>query len=240
MEVKPTRTRRFFHRYTERAFLVAVAVLGTLVIGAPANAAPRAALQTTDFIAPASTRTTLAVSPVSPVAQGSRVTLTATITPPTTVGTVQFKDGTTNLGSPVTDSNNGTASGSISMLAPGPHQLTAVFTPANLAAFSTSTSQTVTFVVAGQNNAVQQNNAGQNNAGNPAERGGLQLLNPGQNNPGQQQQNPGQQQPNAGQNNARPPTTVTDKPSGPPPIGSWPSGLPPIGPLPTLPAAPSP
>jgi hypothetical protein len=87
------------------------------------------------------------VSPVSTAVQGSLVTLTAVITPSTAVGTVQFKDGATNLGPAVTVSTNGTAAGSTSLLAPGSHQLTAVFTPANPAAFGPSNSAAVPYVI---------------------------------------------------------------------------------------------
>ncbi|MCA1704054.1 MAG: Ig-like domain-containing protein, partial [Actinobacteria bacterium] len=69
--------------------------------------------------------------------------------PSTAVGTVQFKDGTANIGDPVTVSTNGTASGSTSMLAPGSHQLTAVFTPADPATFSPSTSAAIPLTVTG-------------------------------------------------------------------------------------------
>jgi hypothetical protein len=93
------------------------------------------------------TSTALAASPVSPVAQGTPVTLTATVTPATAAGTVQFKDGTANLGNPVTVSN-GTASGSTSTLAGGSHELAAVFIPANPTAFSPSTSPPLTFAIA--------------------------------------------------------------------------------------------
>ncbi|MGH3768984.1 MAG: Ig-like domain-containing protein [Pseudonocardiaceae bacterium] len=92
------------------------------------------------------TTTVLATSPVSPVAQGAPVTLTGTITPATATGTVQFKDGATNLGNLVTVSN-GIASGSISSLIAGPHQLTAAFTPADPMALSPSTSSPMAFVV---------------------------------------------------------------------------------------------
>ncbi len=89
--------------------------------------------------------TTLTASPMSPLAQGSPVTLTATVTP-AAAGMVQFKDGTANLGSPVAVSN-GTAVGSAPMLAVGSHQLTAVFTPTDSTAFSSSTSAPVTVMV---------------------------------------------------------------------------------------------
>ncbi len=92
------------------------------------------------------TTTTLTVAPAFPVAQGSPVTLTATITPPVAAGTVQFKDGVTNLGNPVTVSN-GTALGTVSTLSGGSHQLTAVFSPSDPSAFGPSTSPSVNFVV---------------------------------------------------------------------------------------------
>jgi hypothetical protein len=94
------------------------------------------------------TSTVLTTSPGSPVGYGSPVTLTATITPSTAAGTVQFRDGTTNVGNPVAVVN-GTASGSTSKLAVGRRSLTATFTPANPAAFTASTSPPVEFVVTG-------------------------------------------------------------------------------------------
>jgi hypothetical protein len=57
---------------------------------------------------PVFTRTSLSTSPTSPVVEGTRVTLTATVTPPLATDTVQFKDGTRPLGPPVTVVN-GTA-----------------------------------------------------------------------------------------------------------------------------------
>ncbi|MEV0066687.1 MULTISPECIES: Ig-like domain-containing protein [unclassified Amycolatopsis] len=83
--------------------------------------------QSTDPDAPVSTSTSLAVSPASPATQGSPVTLTATVTPASAGGTVQFKDGAANLGSPVAV-NGGTAALTTSALSAGSHSLTAVFT----------------------------------------------------------------------------------------------------------------
>lgn len=96
------------------------------------------------FVVPGAiaTTTALATSPAGQAAPGTSVTLTATITPATAIGTVQFKDGTTNLGNPVIVTN-GAASGFTSALPVGSHQLVAVFTPTNQAAFSPSTSPTV-------------------------------------------------------------------------------------------------
>ncbi|MGH8877898.1 MAG: Ig-like domain-containing protein, partial [Stackebrandtia sp.] len=148
------RISRFFPWQAARAFVAAAAVLGVLLlIGGMAKAAgtvntasPGGTLQIINSMAPAVTTTTLTASPVSPVAQGTMVTLNAAVTPATAAGAVQFKDGTTDLGSPAVV-RNGTASGTISQLAVGSRQLTAVFTPSDPVAFGASTSPAVTFVV---------------------------------------------------------------------------------------------
>jgi hypothetical protein len=143
----------FFRRPTAGAFVVALAIPSVLLLGGPANAAPLTSPASTIrphsliVSAPTDTSTTLTTSPASPVTQGAPVTLTATVTPAAAVGTVQFKDGTTNLGPPVTVSNNGTVSGSTSRLTIGSHQLTAVFTPNNRAAHNYSTSGPVSLLV---------------------------------------------------------------------------------------------
>jgi hypothetical protein len=87
----------------------------------------------------ATTSTALAVTPASPQPVGTALTLTATLTPSGAVGSVQFKDGVTNLGSAVAVSG-GTAHITNSTLAAGTHSLTAVFTPTDPTAFTTSTS----------------------------------------------------------------------------------------------------
>jgi hypothetical protein len=69
---------------------------------------------------------------------------TAHVTPTNAAGTVQFKDGTTNLGNPVR-ATPGTVAGGISRLSPGQHTLTATFTPTDPTKFKPSTSNTVTF-----------------------------------------------------------------------------------------------
>jgi hypothetical protein len=143
----------FFRRHTAGAFVVALAIPSVLLLSGPANAAPLAS--TASPICPHSlidsasiaTSTTLTTSPASPVTQGAPATLTATVTPAAAVGTMQFKDGTTNLGPPVTVSKNGTASGSTSRLTVGSHQLTAVFAPRDPAAYSYSTSGSVSLLV---------------------------------------------------------------------------------------------
>ncbi|HEY6423395.1 MAG TPA: Ig-like domain-containing protein [Pseudonocardiaceae bacterium] len=91
------------------------------------------------------TSTVLGVTPVSPAAAGATETLTATVTPSAAVGSVQFVDGTTNVGDPVAVSG-GTASATAT-LASGSHSLTAVFTPTDATAFAASTSSAVSYVV---------------------------------------------------------------------------------------------
>ncbi len=99
----------------------------------------------TDPSAPVSTSTALAVSPNSPVTAGSPVTLTATVSPASATGTVQFKDGAGNLGSAVAVAN-GVAALTTSALPAGARSLTAVFTgsAANIAG---STSAAVSYQV---------------------------------------------------------------------------------------------
>ncbi|MBB5805659.1 hypothetical protein F4560_005427 [Saccharothrix ecbatanensis] len=99
----------------------------------------------TDPNAPVTTSTALAVSPNAPVIAGTPVTLTATVTPASAAGTVQFKDGAANLGAAVAV-NNGVATLTTSDLAAGARSLTAVFTGA-AANISTSTSAAVSYQV---------------------------------------------------------------------------------------------
>ena len=90
------------------------------------------------------TTTTLAVSPTGSATTGSQVTLTAQVSP-TAAGTVQFLDGTTAIGAPVTVTN-GTATLTTSALAQGAHQLSAAFTSTD-AAFGSSTSTATSYTV---------------------------------------------------------------------------------------------
>jgi hypothetical protein len=91
-----------------------------------------------------STSTALAASPVGQQTGGSPVTLTATLTPTSAVGSVQFKDGTTNLGSPVALSS-GSAQLVTSTLAAGTHALSAVFSPTDPGAFAASASTALSY-----------------------------------------------------------------------------------------------
>ncbi|GLZ40997.1 Ig-like domain-containing protein [Actinokineospora sp. NBRC 105648] len=87
------------------------------------------AWQLNDPNQPVNTTTALAVSPNAPVLVGANVTLTATVTPATATGTVQFKDGANNVGSPVTVVN-GVATLSTTALQAGNRSLSAAFTGA--------------------------------------------------------------------------------------------------------------
>jgi Bacterial Ig-like domain (group 3) len=79
-----------------------------------------------------------------PLGLGGIAIPTARLTPANAVGTVQFKDGTRNLGGPI-PILGGIAVGPVTVLVKGQHQLTAVFTPVTPTKFKPSTSNTVTF-----------------------------------------------------------------------------------------------
>ncbi|MGO4255238.1 Ig-like domain-containing protein [Marmoricola sp. RAF53] len=93
------------------------------------------------------TQTALAVSATDPIASGTPVTLTATVTPSAAAGNVQFKSGATVVGTaPV---SAGTATLNNAVLPAGAGTLSAVFQPADLNAYGTSTGTRTGFVVAG-------------------------------------------------------------------------------------------
>lgn len=83
------------------------------------------------------TTTSLAASPSSP-STGQSVTLTATEAP-ATAGSVDFKDGATDLGSSAVNATTGVATLSHTFTTTGAHSLTATFTPTDTASFSGST-----------------------------------------------------------------------------------------------------
>ena len=83
-----------------------------------------------------STTTTLSSTPASPQVVGTSIQLNASVSPAAD-GTVQFEDGSTNLGTPQTVTA-GAASISVSTLSVGAHTLNAVFTPTS-SAYSGST-----------------------------------------------------------------------------------------------------
>lgn len=90
----------------------------------------------------ATTTTKLTTSP-NPSSVGQSVTLTATLTPKTATGSVDFMDGSTKLGSKTLSS--GTATFSTSSLTAGNHSLTAVYAgdTSNAESTSAAVSQTV-------------------------------------------------------------------------------------------------
>ena len=91
------------------------------------------------------TATVLGASPSSPVVAGTPTTLTATLTPSAAVGSVQFFDGTTSLGSVAVTA--GTAQLAPATLSTGTHSLTATFTATDPTAFGPSTSAAVPYSV---------------------------------------------------------------------------------------------
>lgn len=93
------------------------------------------------------TPTTTSVAAVPGADYLAPVALSATVTPAGAAGTVQFKEGAANLGSPVTVDALGNASLSYTFSAPGPHSVTAVFTPADSALFSGSQATPVPFTL---------------------------------------------------------------------------------------------
>jgi hypothetical protein len=98
-------------------------------------------------VAAAPTTTALAATPTSAQEPGVAVGLTATVSPSSAAGTVQFKDGATDLGSPVTVAA-GAASATTTALSVGSHSVTGVFTPTDPAAFAPSTSAAKTYLIA--------------------------------------------------------------------------------------------
>lgn len=81
------------------------------------------------YAAAVPTGTTLSLSNAGPVAYGTPETLTATVSPAPSSGSVQFKDNGTNLGTPVALSG-GSAAKTVGNLAAGSHTLSAVYVPA--------------------------------------------------------------------------------------------------------------
>lgn len=81
---------------------------------------------------------TFMVTPSGPVIQGTPLILVAQVAPANATGTIQFKDGDTELGMP-RPVIGGFALTVTSKLTKGTHSLTAVFTAANQWAFGPST-----------------------------------------------------------------------------------------------------
>jgi hypothetical protein len=102
---------------------------------------------TIDLQAPvAVTTTSLIATPPSPQVAGSGVTLTATVSPASAAGSVEFLDGGTSVGSATLD-GSGVAALHTTALAPGDHSLTASFAPADAGAFAPSTSDAAAYTI---------------------------------------------------------------------------------------------
>ncbi|OKI73879.1 Ig-like domain repeat protein [Micromonospora sp. CB01531] len=91
------------------------------------------------------TTTSLAVSPASPVSQGTEVTLTATVSPATATGTVEFRRGASSLGTATV--SGGKAVLATTALPVGTFSLSAAFTPADATAYKPSASGATSFQV---------------------------------------------------------------------------------------------
>ncbi|MGH3860442.1 Ig-like domain repeat protein [Actinokineospora sp.] len=83
------------------------------------------------------TTTALSASPAAPVTEGTAVTLTATVSPASATGSVQFRDGANALGAPVAVAN-GVATLTTSALPQGTRSLTAEFVGTGTSGSSTS------------------------------------------------------------------------------------------------------
>ena len=92
------------------------------------------------------TTTALAVTPSGSATQYQPVTLSATVTPGTAAGAIQFTDNGANLGSPVALSA-GSATLNTATLPVGAHSFTAKFVPTNPAVFLASESAQVPLTV---------------------------------------------------------------------------------------------
>ena len=81
-----------------------------------------------------STTTAVTASPPSPQVAGTTVTFNAAVTPTGAAGSVQFKDGSTNLGAAQAVSAGRASITPAPALSVGSHSITAVFTPTNTGA----------------------------------------------------------------------------------------------------------
>ncbi|OQQ23584.1 hypothetical protein A6411_23380 [Prescottella equi] len=117
----------------------AVFTAGAGFLGSTATA--KSIMVTDPVVVDVTTTTTLTVPPTAET--GQQITLTANLDPSNAAGSVQFKDGATNMGGPVAVVN-GTATAQTSFTTAGSHSITAVFTGSTGFKSSTSSAQTVT------------------------------------------------------------------------------------------------
>ncbi|MEU5941818.1 Ig-like domain repeat protein [Micromonospora sp. NPDC047548] len=98
------------------------------------------------------TTTALSVNPASPVSQGTEVAFTAAVTPATAAGTVEFRRGTSVIGTaPV---SGGTATFSTTALPVGTFSLSAAFVPTDATAFKASASTATSFQITAAQGAI--------------------------------------------------------------------------------------
>lgn len=147
------RTTRFFTRLAASLIVVAIAAAGGLLVSGVASAASSVSQSAAVSMAldDHTTTTNLIVLPKS-FPQDLPITLVAIVRPRAAAGSVQFKDGANNIGDPVpvipgnvtiggqVDPNAAAAFTITSTLAVGTHSLSAVFTPADTAAYDPSIS----------------------------------------------------------------------------------------------------
>ena len=97
--------------------------------------------------APASTTTSIATSPSSPQTGATAVQVTATVSPSSSTGTIDFFDGVTKLNASSVPVSGGTAVFTTSPLAVGSHPLTARYTSDDVDATTGSVSPASTYVI---------------------------------------------------------------------------------------------
>ncbi|HTD23350.1 MAG TPA: Ig-like domain repeat protein, partial [Terriglobales bacterium] len=124
--------------YNHPFFILLNLAMGGGFPGNPDGTTPNPAMVLVDYVRVYEQSPTVTVtSSNNPSVFGQPVTLTATLSPASATGTVQFLDGVTNLGSPVTVSG-GTAAMIVSSLSVGAHSITAVYSGDSNFAGSTS------------------------------------------------------------------------------------------------------
>ncbi|MFC9519125.1 Ig-like domain-containing protein [Nocardiaceae bacterium NPDC056970] len=117
---------------------------------------------------PDAVATTTTVAAPATAEVGTAVTLSATVSPTPIDGTVQFRDGATNLGSPVLVSN-GVASLSHTFVRGGSHMITAVYSGGVGSLGSTATAKTVAVTASNIGTVTLLNAPGEAKAGQPVD-----------------------------------------------------------------------
>ncbi|HTC93897.1 MAG TPA: Ig-like domain repeat protein, partial [Terriglobales bacterium] len=108
--------------------LLNLAVGGNFPKPGPDNTTPNPAVVLVDYVRVYEQTPTMAMaSSANPSVFGQPVAFTATLSPASATGTVQFQDGSTNLGAPVAVSGGTATSVPVSSLAVGSHSITAVY-----------------------------------------------------------------------------------------------------------------